>query len=47
MAAEGGHEDTVKYLVAKKAKINVKDEFHVSIWDYTTEDRLGVFLGTQ
>ena len=31
MAAEGGHEHTVKYLVDKKAKIDVKDDFDVSI----------------
>ena len=51
MAAEGGHIDTVKYLVDKKANINTKDTDEVSAWDDTTDRRqllvkLALFLGT-
>ena len=51
MAAEGGHIDTVKYLVDKKASINTKDTDEVSARDHTTDRRqplvkLALFLGT-
>jgi len=33
LAFEGGHMNTVKYLIDKGADINTKGNFGVSVWD--------------
>jgi len=32
--------NTIKYLIAKGANINTKDDSGVSVWDYTSENKL-------
>ena len=38
-AAREGHEKTVKFLIVKRAQINIQDIDGVGIWDYTTDGR--------
>ena len=44
VAVSGGHVDRVRYLVDKKADINIRDRFGVSIQDCTTEGRLVLLI---
>ena len=40
LAVEGNHRKTVEYLIDKGADINIKDDSGVSVWDYTSENKL-------